>query len=135
MVNVNELRIGNLITYLEEIYVINGIKYEELNPNKWRISFITIDGKLGNAKGVDWIGPIPLAPEWLERLGFEYKDGASDYGHYRHNLVYIYEHDSDPGLFHFSRGHMEGAKVEVKHVHQLQNLFFALTGEELNAKL
>lgn len=84
----------------------------------------------------DWLGvaectinledvkPIPLTEEWLERLGFE---------NYSMNL------DED-GFTHVDVSFLSGG-VEVyindmiyphiKHVHQLQNLYFALTGEEL----
>jgi hypothetical protein len=77
--------------------------------------------------------PIPLTPEWLERLGFE-KDRHGKRGYWWHCKfdyplvqvgkfafgIYDYENPSTVMFI----GHLE-------HVHSLQNLFFALTGEEL----
>lgn len=67
--------------------------------------------------------PIPLTEDWLERFGFR----KSHRGKFEHdNLPYdIY---GGTGLY------MHGVKPEIKHVHQLQNLYFALTGEELTLK-
>lgn len=71
--------------------------------------------------------PIPLTGQWLKSFGFEidtpfensrpiyYKDG-----------FYV---DWDT-LQPIDSGY-DIAKVEIKYVHQLQNLYFALTGKEL----
>lgn len=133
MIKANELRIGNYITYLDDIYVVNGIAYEELNPNKWRISFKTLDGKLGNAKSVDWIEPIPLTPEWMEMMGF-----VEDK---QHECYVIWESESHVAIEYFDGfvhlvGHTSAQPMEhIQYVHQLQNLYFALSGEELNVRL
>ena len=79
--------------------------------------------------------PIELSPEWLDKMGFVYRDGASEYGTYRRdNTIELYEHDDNPGIFHFSNGLFHGRQVEIKYVHQLQNLYYANIGEELTIK-
>lgn len=69
------------------------------------------------------MSPIPLTEEWLLKMGFE-KDGEGDW---------------QKGDFAFTLG-SEGLKLfmeygfinpPIKFVHQLQNLFYCLTGEEL----
>lgn len=75
--------------------------------------------------------PIKLTNEWFSKFGFSYKDGASEYGEERKNGVNLYVHDDSPGWFHYRLGLFKGESVEVKWVHQLQNLYFALTGKEL----
>jgi hypothetical protein len=77
--------------------------------------------------------PIPLTEEWLLKFGFvdgsylykNYKVKAGDYW----NSVKFYEgewcynnDDSDAGCYFLTT---------IKYVHQLQNLYFALTNEEL----
>lgn len=68
--------------------------------------------------------PIPLTEEWLVKLGFEriesitQKDGLTIRG--RKNFeVYVHDYNKD---------------LRIEWVHQLQNLYFALVGEELKAK-
>ena len=71
--------------------------------------------------------PIPLTEEWLIKFGFErnLKDGS-----FQHRSPF-------PFTVYF-----DGARLSVKfyqgnelnYVHQLQNLYFALTGEELTIK-
>src|SRR5687767_4341429 len=141
MVKANELRIGNLISDDDGcVAKINGftpfshsVRCDEAEGCILLIDVyheLTGKWKMGREADSPECNPIPLAPEWMERCGFEYKDGACENGDYRHNGVYIYQHDEEPGLFHFSRGHMEGAKVEIKYLHQLQNIYFTLVGEE-----
>lgn len=98
--------------------------------------------------------PIPLSEEWLKQLGFEknniYPEGwvigfedepelASD-----RKLTYGLVGEADSKIITGrSVGIVEprdggtswiGIAYDVKHVHQLQNLYFALTGEELQAQ-
>lgn len=71
---------------------------------------------------LDKIHPIPLTEEWLLRFGFE-KKSSDVFELYE----YAIERNYDSVDFIF-----EGKIIRViKYVHQLQNLYFALTGEEL----
>lgn len=70
------------------------------------------------------VKPIPLTEEWLLRLGFDnddvnrfYKDG-----------IYILFYNVGCSILH------NQLHVNIFYVHQLQNLYFALTGEELTLK-
>lgn len=88
----------------------------------------------------DEIKPIPLNKEWLEKLGFEkstvgyyaYKsDLYSDYAHLRISDVY------DNGKYTVSIGDDKVGicMLHIEYVHQLQNLYYAITSEELEVKL
>ena len=70
------------------------------------------------------LNPIPLTEEWLLKFGFEKKIGWDD-------LIYHVKNNVD--LYEFLSGY-EYYDFHIKHVHQLQNLYFALTGEELKIK-
>jgi hypothetical protein len=65
---------------------------------------------------LDDIEPIPLTEEWLLRLGFN----GWDKGNFTMVL-------SNGNFIEF--GYV--IAKNIKHVHQLQNLYFALTNEEL----
>ena len=70
------------------------------------------------------IVPIPLTKEWLLKFGFIWKN----YG-LRKELMCIREEGS---LFTmYLSNESNPFPVGLKYVHQLQNLHFALTGEEL----
>ena len=64
--------------------------------------------------------PIPLTEEWLLRFGFEITRNFQTKDRFQ-------THKQD-GIIWFEYGYIV---VELKHVHQLQNLYFALTGQEL----
>ena len=76
--------------------------------------------------------PIPLTEEWLTKLGFTIYKGEPD--KYLENEVYI---DCDETFYYVvesycsERGDWCHCEVEIEYVHQLQNLYFALTNKEL----
>lgn len=124
-----ELRIGNLVEVNGEITEIAAIDCEG-----WRCKVKGCERVL-SAHLMKWedTKPIPLTEEWLVKFGFSIlteNSAGKQYGYvvdhvFDSNLTLTYwETTKDAGKFF--RG-----KLEIKLVHQLQNLFFALTGEEL----
>ncbi len=113
-----ELRIGNWVMYSSKIQV---------NENKIREC---VDHP-------DRFVPITITEEWLERFGFE-KDEEYDEGglvDYRWILmngslefVSFWNSEEITGVNQPQTG------VDVEYVHTLQNLYFALTGQELTIK-
>lgn len=107
----SELRIGN------KFYLPNGdvgtISYHEI-----RLMVVALDKP--NYK------PIPLTEEWLLKLGFV------KHGKYGYFYIDFFVVDLDMnGQFYMCDIDIH---IVLKHVHQLQNLYFALTGEELTFK-
>lgn len=117
MINANELRIGNWV-YFHKSQVV---QIEEINS-------ATI-GLLDRSRIFphEVFNGIPLTPEILESCGFEFIDHS--------NLYHILGMDikiENHGIY-FEYGSVMATKL--KHLHQLQNLYFALTGQELNVNL
>ena len=112
-----ELRIGNLIEYKiedklderKEWWVVSKVDFQDLT---WLDS---------NPEDADF-RPIKITEEWLLKFGFEYT--KLYYIKYDDDLI-IYFDGVD---FYFKRS---SKSLTIKYVHQLQNLYFALTGEEL----
>jgi hypothetical protein len=72
---------------------------------------------------IDKIDPIPLTEEWLLKYGFEpILNGA---GYIKNNTEIGFNHN---GFYIITSG------FKIESVHQLQNLYFGLTGEELEIK-
>lgn len=75
---------------------------------------------------------IPLTEKWLLEFGFTEKY-KSDYNGWIKNGVYLVDPERETGdlenKFYYNQN------TEIKFVHQLQNLYFVLTGEELTVKL
>ncbi len=117
----SELRIGNIVETSGMIVNIEGSGIEDF------------------ANGCLNLQPIPLTEEWLLKLGFN-KD-------YKKGYIGIDVHNSDFVLtepfvigewqsyytFQFTAGNIPKF-TKLEFLHQLQNLYFALTGEELNIK-
>lgn len=72
--------------------------------------------------------PIPLTPEWLERMGF-IENSIKDYC-LGGICVFPYHGEGE----WFARIGMGEEGTPLRYAHQLQNLYFALTGKELEIK-
>lgn len=119
-----ELRIGN---YVHEKYYNRGYKFEPIKLKDILSTHIVCS--LDNAHNFEDIEPIPLTEEILLKCGFEFFDNERIFNNF------VIE-DFHNGNYYFTAG--EGIKLHEKHIeylHQLQNLYFSLTGEELNVKL
>ncbi len=130
----NELRIGNYVyPYADNKYYVP-VKVESINSEGINICLFMdqIDEdyqfkELGSEE--NQLSPIPLTEEWLVKLGFKkITDNANsigDYSYYKYKGV----ETSCIGKYGIT---IDGAdSILIKHVHQLQNLYHALTGEEL----
>jgi hypothetical protein len=119
----NELRIGNYVNYESEIKQISGITS---NNDVFYVGDSAPED-LGEFES------IPLTEEWLIKFGFEsvgfggnrfvlYNaiDGTSNFVIETDGIILYPQIDYDIVCW-----------SEFKYVHQLQNLYFALTGEEL----
>lgn len=146
---VNELRIGNWIfcnkSYINKPVRVTGINIVDRRDNQTGIyeQFIYLNehdllkNDEFNEKWIDYkqgvlnlndVSPIPLTEEWLVKFGFELQIGnhilENHWGHLIrwHDSIIITDDISN---------HSKGLTVKIEYVHQLQNLYFALTGEEL----
>jgi hypothetical protein len=83
---------------------------------------------------IDMIKPIPLTPEILEKCGIELKDG-----NYKIDLsigdLYFNENDGISFAVTVGYEYSETQMEHIKYLHQLQNLYFSLEGEELKVTL
>ena len=137
----NELRIGNFVQdkKWKTPWIINcflGLSTVEVDSAS--VSFPTDSC---HEPSLHTLEPIPLTEEWLERFGFE--KVSEDYVRYdlkaSKDIYIIYADDYSCALFNSKESEEDELGVipnweTIKHVHQLQNLYFALTGQELTIK-
>lgn len=123
----NELRIGNYFMFGE---LRHKASYHDI-ANLYESALIN-KVPSGSYK------PIPLTEDWLLKFGFELKDDINngfakpineEYGT-EHYYLYVNPKYFTTCLIDNKKPH-EIFINSVKYVHQLQNLYFALTGEEL----
>ena len=110
---VNELRIGNYVMY-------------EPTIDDWEEKVITLHSFLQVDISPESYCGIPLTEEWLLKFGFSWHAKNS------YNLERFRYH-TDKKIFSII-GRFEDLVEGLEYVHQLQNLYFALTGEELTLK-
>jgi hypothetical protein len=126
--NAKELRIGNLVYHNDEIIEIKSLRPQDDDVND-EISFDSIYG-------------IKLTEEWLIKCGFEecqdyYAGGKSMFFYdidksLENSEFYIFSNENNE----FNLSSMEdqiviSKKLNIKYVHEIQNLIFALTRKDL----
>ena len=98
---------------------------------------------LKNPKAKKYPKPIPLTEEWLLKFGFDLEDNdlyilvVKTSNKYRMDLWTRTERNLTIWLSVSQGNDPDQTDTElkhIKHVHQLQNLYFALTEEELTIK-
>ncbi len=117
---VNELRAGNLIHVLDE----------DFNKEVLRVNLNDMCN-VECSSGIDDFEPIPITEEWLLEMGFELHD---DCGELKGNDRFC-SHRKLMGCFRLPNYEWSLNGKKIKYLHTLQNLYFALTEEELNIKL
>ena len=117
--NAKQLRIGNLVYHNDKIIEIKSLHPQDDDVND-EIPFHAIYG-------------ITLTEEWLLNFGFSVINENSAGKRYGYVIDSVFSSDL---IFTFwkstkEKGKFFRADLELNSVHQLQNLYFALTGEEL----
>jgi hypothetical protein len=81
------------------------------------------------------IEPIPLTEEWLLKFGFD-NINSREYGIKCGSCWMSLNNPKDMGEWqdYYCWTYDRFKFIELKYVHQLQNLYFALTGNELEIK-
>jgi hypothetical protein len=77
--------------------------------------------------GYNNINPIPLTEQWLIDFGFE----NISCGEWQKGYIILDNEYTDKGIWNIVEDY-QCLTIAVKHVHQLQNLYFALTNKELS---
>lgn len=116
-----ELRIGNIV-------------FSKISGGLITVQFIPLDIDMDN------YGAVKLTEEMLSKFGFtnikfKYYDDYEPLGLYLENLDTYLIFDNDKWRIQQDEDWREGANnhdlPQIQYVHQLQNLFFVLTGSEI----
>jgi hypothetical protein len=120
----NELRIGNLVNYIDGgLFKVIGIHEFGLDvEDDIETTYMEFEN----------FEPIPLTEEWLLKFGFEIKKGEWSAATHKINTEFIINNAHKMWMF-TPIWCLDYASIQ--YVHQLQNLYFALTNEELTYDL
>lgn len=116
MIKANELRLGNLIYNIQNEFDKRQIIVSGITSTMIACKQIVTEHKL--------FEPIQLTEDWLFRAGF-IKQGVYYCKDFGHNNLKIKLGAEIYGYLNFKYFN------HIQHAHQLQNLYFALTGSEL----
>ena len=151
MIIANELRIGNLVTWNPRLIhpgnTLPPIQVEVASIFQDRILYVfpNIENRVEpfeddvvqngtNYKLVEELEPIMLTAAILENAGFEEKDGLVTSKHFEKSDLQLKFNGEYFQRVSVTALNTAVFSLPIKYFHQLQNLFFALTGEELEIK-
>jgi len=136
MIKANELRIGNRL-WESSISTPGADDFDEMTVASINDIDKVVYDEQDNIYSYDYLYPIPLTPEWLERCGGKKNNGTP---------FYCIDMPSNIGEIHINP---DNGMIWLRHhanehtalnpysgnagyfLHSLQNLYFAMTGEEL----
>lgn len=113
----NKLRIGNYVEFADSVYKVNHHTFSILAREKENHKY----------------KPIPLTEEWLLKFGCVESHKGEDFVNYWNQGKDFSIDIVDGEIFNY-RLYERYRTKSITYVHQLQNLYFALTGEELTIK-
>ena len=117
-----ELSLGNIT----DKGIVHTIRY-----NNGLLGCDILDNRLdsfGNFYSFSELNPVKLTEEWLLKMGFVYR---GIYYHFPKNDIFKLEQYKLKNAYFLKHSKESLDSVRINYVHQLQNLHFALTGEEL----
>jgi len=121
----SELRLGNLVYEHDTTHVVSSLQ------NLGHL--ILVNWNENESTSLDWKG-IPITEYWLIYFGFN-RYAKDNWGNFRYKFpddrFEIRKQYDDEDLNVLFEGN---GLLWIKYIHQLQNLFFVLTGEELTIK-
>lgn len=125
----NQLRLGNLVYGLDE-YASTALPVCSLNGDG--TIRLLIFGESVGCFSASIINPIPITEEWLDMLGFNPVSPIRNVFEYVFNDLLITITLEEFNIEVQKNGRVVRIPAKCKYVHQLQNLYFALTGEEVS---
>ncbi len=125
-----ELRIGNYVLARGAKAVVKSIEDTHIGYSKTKHSdYLKREHRTEEKVPLKFIQPIPLTEEWLLRFGFDKND--------EHGVFLMVIRVLNKNIILECAENcvwIDDSMISCEYVHQLQNLYFALTGEELTLK-
>lgn len=119
-----ELRIGNLIMKDDEAFTVTGVTPRYVSYEH--------SGELTFNFRLEDVQPILITHEWLEKFGWVWNEECKSYEKYPNGDTRMNLSLEIGGSYTMFNYVLKAVIAErIYYVHQLQNLYFALTGKEL----
>ncbi len=120
----SELRIGN---FLASKNISDAVRVGTINSNETiKLDFGICKNIFSDTMNLSAFEPIPITEEWLLNFGFRNQNFGWDLGEFG-----IFDCNYKKGNLNLQINATEIPFIQIKYVHQLQNLYFSLTGFEL----
>lgn len=136
MIDIRELRIGNIVNDDTNLSQEIGCKVvgivESISEENIELKYLRSDGDtFYGEEHPRSLSPIPLTEELRLKLGFSQMNNTDSDGKIKLSIVC----DDDILYLTLNWNSYQIFKDPIKYLHQLQNIYFDLTGKELEVSL
>lgn len=122
MIATVDLRIGNWITVSEVTYRVTALSETKVH----------FKGRKGGVSHEE-IHPIPITQEILEKAGFKKKEKSDLFDKFPNEGFTYHLYSHKVMIFHGPHNTLcHWLSTQIDYLHQLQNLYYCLTGRELS---
>jgi hypothetical protein len=106
----------------------SGNYVKTFHNGKKKLLCLSLDDLFKIKDGALDVFPVPIAGEWLVKFGFSHNE---TFVHFNLHPVYVIQ---EKDHWYFMKHAMKINEHPILYIHQLQNFFYAFTGEELIVK-
>lgn len=143
MIDKSQLRIGNIISWKDGLgNLIIGSAYSVDNTVAIGAPWTKEDGSIGQGfMKIEGLFPVQISPEWLSKWGFQKDRQTGGYTEYSHPWLTVFfkliqfEAGGSRYRLSFCAGkecYSPSLEGTFQHVHDLQNLIFAIVRKEIS---
>jgi hypothetical protein len=119
-----ELRIGNYVLIRDYLLIVSGLTWDETEG-----TYEVVYHNNRASQPIKNFKPVPLTEHWILKFGFKpkYEDQEDNLIYEKNNLLITKDKFKEEFYLELNMS----VESELKYVHQLQNLYFVLTADEL----
>ncbi len=128
MINIEELRIGNLILIDQKLREVCSLQINHEADHGTRIGYANKKELQFEKETSERLQPVAITDQILQDFGFVFEDYFKVWQRKRPERTYSMELDRDYFPLDFAR---QPIVFNMRYVHQLQNLFLIIQGEHL----
>lgn len=135
----SELRLGNWVNTPYGNGAVMSLRDQSYYPGYLRRIVVKTKGRFSEDTDVlawdpDEVNPIPITEEVLVKCGFEHNEATLDYDLYRgSNYLAVFRRMDEWKIS--CQCENVNIQMKIEYLHELQNIHFIATGEELEVKL
>lgn len=121
-VDIKTLRIGSHVEHKDKRVCVDEIRTLRTDGESMRL-LVSYNGLIYGNPSIDEVEPIPITPELLTELGFQYRDNT----YWERWFLGSFDIERKEGSSYFDYN----SEIRLEYLHELEDLYYLIYGVEL----